>query len=958
MRKTLFTAALFTVFLAGIVNAQEGWLTRYWDGCKPSCSWQNNGTKVCDINNNLIPNHPNNAGTSSCDGGAQFTCWDMIPWVDASDRNLAYGFVATTPPNNCGACWEITFTGSGHYGNNSQHAAIRGKRMIVMATNIGGDVGGQQLDLLIPGGGLGLFDSFTRQTGISTSALGARYGGLLEDCERESNYNASTYKSCLTNKCNTTFSNARHATLREGCLFLANWLEAAGNPRFTRRSVTCPAELTRRYREAVGGGGTQPTTHTITYNVNGGTGTAPATQTVNAGVSVTLASGSGLTRSGFTFGGWNTSANGSGTNYAAGASFTPTANVTLFARWTANATNHTITFNVNGGNALNPSTATTQANGTLASLPTPTRSGHTFNGWFTAATGGTAITASTVFNNSATIFAQWTATPTTFTVTFNVNGGNALNPSTAATGTNGRLTSLPTPTRSGHTFNGWFTAATGGTEVTTNTVFTANTTIFARWTAAAFTITYNINGGTGTTPAVQTVNSGSSVTLASNSGFTRSGFTFNGWNTNAQGTGTNFNAGASFTPTVSITLYARWVPATTPTSYTVTYNINGGTGTTPAVQTVNAGSSVTLASGSGITRSGFTFEGWNTNAQGTGTNFNAGVSFTPTANTTLFARWAAVSAVNYTVTYNANGGTGTAPAAQTVSAGSAVTVASGSGLTRSGFTFDGWNTDLSGMGTDHGAGSAFTPASDVTLYAKWTAAIVTPGGKDTIKVEAESLNEAVPRCVSNQNNPMCIGVSSTSGITNIGFISTGDVATYTVDIPRAGTYTMAAMLAVNQADVSSSGFTVTVNGTQVGTLTTSGTGAWNRYQIVEFGPELQLSEGNNTIRLVFSNSVNLDYFLLIGESAPVISVRYGGARVSKTPANIVLRPVNRGFTAALPNNHGFESYSLVDLQGREIRKGTVQSGASELYFSNIRQSVLFLRLKGKNGTTVLKATTF
>lgn len=72
------------------------------------------------------------------------------------------------------------------------------------------------------------------------------------------------------------------------------------------------------------------------------------------------------------------------------------------------------------------------------------------------------------------------ATPVTYTITFNANGGT-VSPTSATTGTNGKLSSLPTPTHATDTFKGWFTAAIGGTAVTTNTVFTQNTTIFAQW---------------------------------------------------------------------------------------------------------------------------------------------------------------------------------------------------------------------------------------------------------------------------------------------------------------------------------------------------------------------------------------------------------------------------------------------------------------------------------------------
>jgi uncharacterized repeat protein (TIGR02543 family) len=132
---------------------------------------------------------------------------------------------------------------------------------------------------------------------------------------------------------------------------------------------------------------------------------------------------------------------------------------------------------------------------------------------------------------------------------------------------------------------------------------------------------------------------------------------------------------------------------------------------------VNAGSSVTLASGSGLAKSGYAFNGWSADASGAGASYNAGSSYTPASSVTLYAKW---TAVQYTVTYNANGGTGTAPSSQTVNAGSSVTLASGSGLTKSGYAFSGWSADASGAGSPYNAGSSYTPASSVTLYAKWT----------------------------------------------------------------------------------------------------------------------------------------------------------------------------------------------------------------------------------------------
>jgi uncharacterized repeat protein (TIGR02543 family) len=142
-----------------------------------------------------------------------------------------------------------------------------------------------------------------------------------------------------------------------------------------------------------------------------------------------------------------------------------------------------VTFNANGGN-VTPASATVGTNGQLDGLPTPTRAGFAFNGWFTEEAGGEAVSANRVYAANTTIFAQWSQIRT---VTFNPQGGELLGgaPTSAQTGAFGRLTlpELPTPARAGFTFNGWFTTATGSTQVTLERVYTANATVHAQWTA-------------------------------------------------------------------------------------------------------------------------------------------------------------------------------------------------------------------------------------------------------------------------------------------------------------------------------------------------------------------------------------------------------------------------------------------------------------------------------------------
>ena len=157
---------------------------------------------------------------------------------------------------------------------------------------------------------------------------------------------------------------------------------------------------------------------------------------------------------------------------------------------------YTITFDANGG-SVTPSSVTTK-DGKLESLPTPTRGGYDFLGWYTEKDGGEKVITDTVFTKDTTIYAHWQKQAAQeYTVTFNANGGS-VSPASATT-KDGKLESLPTPTRGGYDFLGWYTEETGGEKVTTDTVFTKDTTIYAHWqkqTAQEYTVTLNANGGT------------------------------------------------------------------------------------------------------------------------------------------------------------------------------------------------------------------------------------------------------------------------------------------------------------------------------------------------------------------------------------------------------------------------------------------------------------------------------
>ena len=205
-------------------------------------------------------------------------------------------------------------------------------------------------------------------------------------------------------------------------------------------------------------------------------------------------------------------------------------------------------------------------------------------------------------------------------------------------------------------------------------------------------MTYDPRGGSGE-PGDQTGNAASNVTVSTTVP-TRAGYSFTGWNTAADGSGTSYAGNASYTLPNSgtDTLYAQWQINTV----TLTYDPRGGSGE-PGDQTGNAASNVTVST-TVPTRDGYTFTGWNTAADGTGTSYAGNDTYTlPNSGTdTLYAQWQ-INTVG--LTYDPRGGSGE-PGDQTGDAASNVTVST-TEPTRDGYTFTGWNTAADGTGTSY-----------------------------------------------------------------------------------------------------------------------------------------------------------------------------------------------------------------------------------------------------------------
>ena len=265
-------------------------------------------------------------------------------------------------------------------------------------------------------------------------------------------------------------------------------------------------------------------------------------------------------------------------------------------------------------------------------------------------------------------------------------------------------------TRTGYTFAGWNTEAIGSGTPYANSAsitLTNDTNLFAQWTANSQTITYAAGtGGSGSGPTTPTaVTYGGTFTTPANT-FTRTGFTFAGW---SDGTSV-FQAGVTYPTTGSVsanvTLTATWTADTN----VVVFDNNTGSGTMTS-QNIVSGTATSLTSNT-FTKTGYTFAGWNTNANGTsGTNYTNGQSVTITAGMTLYAKW---SANALTVTYDSQGGT--AVSNGSVNTGASISTAP-TAPTKTGYTLTGWSTTTTGSVVTfpytHGQTANFS------LYAIW-----------------------------------------------------------------------------------------------------------------------------------------------------------------------------------------------------------------------------------------------
>jgi len=496
--------------------------------------------------------------------------------------------------------------------------------------------------------------------------------------------------------------------------------------------------------------------YTVTYDAttNGGTAISPLTANFTVG-DTALVLPTPVARTGYTAGGWYTTAAIAGAKIAdAGGTYTPTASVTLYFRWSANT--YTITYKA-GPDGSGSDLTQTFIFGNTATLKDATasltRGGYSISGWTTGSTTGAAKTndLSSSYSSAAnlTLYPVWG--PITYTITYKAGTGGAGSDLTQ-TFIYGNTATLKDATaaltKSGYAISGWSTTDGGSQSYALSGSYSAaaNINLYPVWSANTYTITYKPGAnGTGS-DVIQSFIFGNTATLGSAStALIRVGYTISGWSTTDGGAKTN-DLSSSYSSAANLILYPVWNANT----YTVTYDAttNGGTALSPnTANYIVAGATLTLKTP--VARNGYTASGWYDAASGGTKIGNAGATgYAPTSDITLYFQW---TPIQYTVTYNGNSNTGGAVPtnASTYTIGSTVTVAANSGaLVNTGYTFAGWTDNSSGTGTVYTSGTSYTVSNtNITFYAKWSANTYTitynpNGGSGTASATSDSYTTA------------------------------------------------------------------------------------------------------------------------------------------------------------------------------------------------------------------------
>lgn len=475
--------------------------------------------------------------------------------------------------------------------------------------------------------------------------------------------------------------------------------------------------------------------YTVHFDGNGATGgSVPSDAVKDAGSSYSLPGVGTLTNTGYTFGGWLEGST-SGTLRASGYSHTVNADITFYAKWTIQS--YDVTFNMHDhGSAV--AKQTIEYNGLVTEpSPAPSDADWKFGGWYKEAGYSNLWNFATDHVTAATtLHAKWTAKTytnyrTTCSETYDIvlhdNNGGSHNGSAKVAADGKQLTSIVAPTRDGYSVEGYYAEAgtstkiadasgvlqsdkTGYTDATGAWTKGEGATLYAKWTATNYTITYDgLEGASNSNPTSYTIATPTITLVAPGS---REGYTFAGWTCGGSPI-TQIAVGSTGDKTIT----ATW----TANTYTVRFNANGGSGSmSPQNFTYGVAQNLTSNSFTHATKS---FGGWTTNADGTGTEYSNGQSVSNLtsengATVQLYAKW--VDCELYTVTLMVN--TDTYQVLTQPSCGAAVSLTGIEPPTcGSDYTFVGWSTTNPGTTTSPTITTSYNPGtSNKTLYAVYS----------------------------------------------------------------------------------------------------------------------------------------------------------------------------------------------------------------------------------------------
>ena len=475
-----------------------------------------------------------------------------------------------------------------------------------------------------------------------------------------------------------------------------------------------------------------PISYAVAFDPNGGEGEMDALDALygqDAVLPVNV-----FNRTGYSFAGWSTQADGTGTAYTDGAtvrslSAVENAVVVLYAQWAPNT--YTVFFDSNGGTGTMAPQTMTYGKAAALKANAFQKASHTFLGWALAPSAAAPLYTdkqkvsdlTAAPNGEITLYAVWAKY--SYQIVFYPNGGTGDMADDGGFCEYDAVYELPlcTYTRPGFDFLGWATSAKGKVVYTDGqSVSRLSTTngkvikLYAVWRAHKYRVVFDPNGGSGAMKAMSCT-CGKSYTLTANA-FKRTGYTFTGWNTEPDGSGVAFKNKAKqanfSTESGDLKLYAQW----TLTAYKITYKNIAATDQNPNPASYTIQNAVLLAEAA---RPGCSFLGWYADS-----GFKkpvTGIDIGKTGARTFYAKWGG-SAYTYDVVFDPNGGTGTMKDLKKLSCGKTYTLTAND-YKRTGYTFAGWNTERDGSGVAIQNKAKIANLSEqngavVKLYAQWT----------------------------------------------------------------------------------------------------------------------------------------------------------------------------------------------------------------------------------------------